>query len=256
MSNYRLEYLYNLVSKHSQYQILATPIRRLISEQSVKTHSRFEQERLNFILDRISPNEMTIADIGGNTGFFTFEFLYRGAKSALFIEGNNDHCAFVQEAVDALGWQDRVKVHPHYINFDSYLSIISVETCLLLNVLHHVGDDYGDQIRSIDLAKESIAKSLNRMALCTKNLVFQLGFNWKGNIHFPLFENGTKSEVIQFVESESKTNWIIKDVGIAEKSDTGIVYEDLNSTNIQRQDSLGEFLNRPLFILQSKLFDS
>ena len=41
---------------------------------------------------------------------------------------------------------------------------------------------------------------------------------------------------------------------IAEKTEDGLNYSDLNDRNIGRIDELGEFLNRPLFIMKSKSF--
>jgi SAM-dependent methyltransferase len=255
MNDNQLINLYNLTSKHSHYQVLAKPLRDHIPTDMLETHSRFEQERLEYILKHMPLNGISIADIGGNTGYFTLEFIDRGVKSALIIEGNQEHSAFVREAVNVLGWQDRVKVHPYYMKFEDDLSLVDVDVCLLLNVLHHVGDDYGDSAQSIESAKQNMLDSLSRMAQHTQFLIFQLGFNWKGSIDLPLFRNGTKKELIDFVESGTRDSWQINNVGIAETSSAGIVYNDLNSNNIQRQDSLGEFLNRPLFIMQSKLSD-
>lgn len=42
-------------------------------------------------------------------------------------------------------------------------------------------------------------------------------------------------------------------VGIAQRSEGGLIeYIELNDENIKRDDSLGEFLNRPIFVLKSK----
>ena len=41
---------------------------------------------------------------------------------------------------------------------------------------------------------------------------------------------------------------------MAQKKDAEIEYEDINEENNVRKDSLGEFLNRPLFIMKSKVF--
>ena len=82
-------------------------------------------------------------------------------------------------------------------------------------------------------------------------MVLQLGFNWKGKRDFGLFEKGTKREIINFVKKETSKNWNIIDIGIAEKKDNRIKYYDLNDINIERNDSIGEFLNRPIFILKS-----
>lgn len=254
MNNVKLINLYTSTSKHSHYQILASPLRELVPNHMLEICSRYEQERLDYILKHLKCTDITFADIGGNTGFFTLELLSRGAKSALFIEGNNAHSDFVNEAAIVLGWQDRVMVHPYYMTFEDDLSLIDVDVALLLNVLHHVGDDYGNQTQSIDTAKKNIIDSLLHLSKGTKFLVFQLGFNWKGNRELPLFEQGTKSEIIDFIKSETSNNWTIEHIGIAEKSSGRIIYNDVNSKNIRRQDSLGEFLNRPLFIMRSKLY--
>lgn len=87
-----------------------------------------------------------------------------------------------------------------------------------------------------------------------KYLAFQLGFNWKGDKKFPLFEKGTKSELIDFIEHGVPDCWSIQKIGIAERTIDTVAYKELNKDNIQRDDALGEFLNRPLFIMKSKLY--
>ena len=246
--------LYTRTSKHSHYQILATPLKKLIPNEMQKIRSRWEEERLHFILKHLPYKDITLADVGGNTGYFTLEFIHRGAKSALFIEGNHAHSSFVHESVYALGWQDKVKIYPSYMMFEDDLSLIDVDVTLLLNVLHHVGDDFGNQSQSINEAKNNILRSLFCLSYRTKFLVFQLGFNWKGNIEYPLFREGTKRELIDFVKYGTRDSWLIKYIGIAENSNDRVSYNELNSFNIKRQDSLGEFLNRPLFIMESKLY--
>ena len=122
----------------------------------------------------------------------------------------------------------------------------------MLNVLHHLGDDYGNSSLSLTKAKEDMFKQLNSLAMKTIYCVFQLGFNWKGDRNLCLFESGTKAELLDFVKQGIDTYWIIEKTGIAVKQKDKIIYEDLNKDNIQRDDSLGEFLNRPLFILKSR----
>jgi hypothetical protein len=115
-------------------------------------------------------------------------------------------------------------------------------------VLHHVGDDFGDSALDMATAKQQILDKLNWLSGFADTLVFQLGFCWKGNRKLLLFENGTKEEMIDFIEKGVKSTWNVQALGIAEKTE-GITYCKLTHENINRDDSLGEFLNRPLFIL-------
>jgi len=247
--------LYKKTSKHSNYQILPARLNQIINGSSLQIKSRFEKERLAYILSKISVQGKTILDIGGNTGFFSFELIDNGAVSVDYFEGNNDHADFVKAAAKILDEQ-KIVIHNSYFTFNNAelknLNF-SYDISLLLNVLHHYGYDYGNSEVKIHEAKEEIIKQLNLMSSKTKIVVFQLGFNWKGDKTKPLFENGTKSEMIKFVEDGTKSNWEILNIGIAEQVDKGIKYFDLDEKNIERNDKLGEFLNRPIFILKSKL---
>ena len=94
-------------------------------------------------------------------------------------------------------------------------------------------------------------KQLNCFAAKTDILVFQLGFNWKGDRSKPLFNNGIKAEMINFIQEGIKNTWKILHIGVAEGTKGSVVYSALNDRNIERDDNLGEFLNRPIFILKS-----
>lgn len=251
MSVQRLEELYSNTSKHSNYQVLASRLRQLLGTDTLQVNSRWEEERLAFITQHVDVSGQVVGDIGGNTGFFTFELIDRGAKEVFYFEGNGHHAKFVSEAASQLGLSGQVHVANDYFDFESGPSEIEnrMDVLLLLNVLHHVGDDYGDQVESIQRGREHIAQSLRNVAQCSRQLVFQLGFNWKGDRNLCLFEHGTKAELIEFVKSAVAGVWNIDQIGIAVGNDGKIAYRELDSDNIARDDSLGEFLNRPLFIL-------
>lgn len=246
--------LYSLNSKHSNYQVLARPLRALLAQDQLSISSRYETERLDYLLARHPVRGLRVADIGGNTGFFTLECAAAGAARVLYIEGNAAHAEFVALAASALHVDGVVDCRGAYLNFrDDAEFPEPVDMCLLLNVLHHLGDDYGDAALSRDAARQGMLASLAYMADKTRLLVFQLGFNWKGDRTLPLFEHGSKAELIEFIRQGSAADWDIVDIGIAERDAGGKVsYNELNNDNIARDDSLGEFLNRPLFVLRSK----
>jgi SAM-dependent methyltransferase len=241
---------YSQASKHSNYQILPEKLKKILGDK-VDTKSRYEAERLKFILSKINFQNKTVLDIGGNTGYFTFELVEAGAKKVHCYEGNKEHADFVELAAKALDLRDKVDVTAGYYTFDDS-NKASYDVILLFNVLHHVGDDYGNRDIDSKQAKPTILAQLNSLAKYTDELVFQLGFNWQGDVNKPLFENGTKQELIEYVRDGVQGSWDIVSIGIAEKQSDKIIYQELNDKNIERDDSMGEFLNRPIFILKSK----
>lgn len=243
----QLKEMYKAQSKHSNYQILPNMLREIVNQDNLKIHSRHEQERLKYILDNVDLTNKKILDVGGNSGYFTFEALSHKAKSVDYFEGNFEHSEFVKLSSEILNLQKVIKIKNEYFDFNS---AENYDVGFILNVLHHIGDDFGDMQISKKNALEKISKILNGIAEYVDILVFQLGFNWKGDRNLPLFENGTKQEMINFVNDSIKNKFKIINIGVAVSTSMGTCYENINEKNIERNDSLGEFLNRPIFILK------
>ncbi len=243
--------LYNRTSKHSNYQILFPALYAWLPRDRVNTHSRYEKERLDYILSKIDVRDKSFCDIGCNTGYFSFSLLDGGAKHGLLYEGNRTHAEFVTLAGEQLGWAEKLTVRDTYFDFQSCHGE-HVDLLLLLNVLHHVGDDY-DHAADAAQARQKILSTLNSLTPMADAMVFQLGFNWMGDRNKPLFSCGTKQEMIRYLAEGIKEHWQITAIGIAERQQGGtVVYNDLNDGNAARDDALGEFLNRPIFILKRR----
>lgn len=241
---------YHEAGKHANYQVLAPDVAALLEGRAIQVKTRWEKERMACISQTLPLAGKRILDIGGNTGFFSFEALRLGAKSVRYVEGTPAHARFVQLAAQALHCGKKLEIENTYYDFAAH-SPQRFDIVFLLNVLHHVGDDYGDPNVSKEKAKQTMLTQLNAMATQASWMVFQLGFNWKGNRLLPLFREGTKSEQIAFIRQGVTGCWHVQSVFVPVKHDGKVVYEPLDDTNIQRDDSLGEFLNRPLFFLQS-----
>jgi SAM-dependent methyltransferase len=235
--------------KHRGYHLLPERLNKLSKENINPKHVFYEKERLSFIKSRIDVTNKSILDIGCNTGYLLFDLLDSGAKKVTGYEGKPLCTEFLPKAIELLNEHERFVFHNMYFNFNTPLE--KFDAALLLNVLHHIGDDYGDRQLTIEKAKEGILNQLNSMANHTSILIYQMGFNWQGNIKTCLFENGTKAEMIEYMRNGTKGVWQIESIGIPEKNSNGIEYKELNENNIKRDDSLGEFLNRPLFVLRS-----
>lgn len=243
--------LYDVASKHSHYQILPTVLDPVLPRERLSMKSRHEKARLAYITSQFSVAGLHVADIGGNTGFFSFELLARYALRVDYYEGNKAHHDFVRAAAQQLGLGRRLHTFNRYVTFAPG-DLAPVDCTVLLNVLHHLGDDFGDASLNKEAAKQNILACLAALSRTSRFLIFQLGFNWKGDRHQPLFDHGTKAELIDFVTQGTSADWFINTIGIGEKSGETVAFKNLNRTNIARADALGEFLNRPIFLMQSK----
>lgn len=246
--------LYKKTSKHSQYQKIPEILADHIDTNEVSIHSRYEDERFAYVSSKMGFEGRTILDIGGNTGYFALRCAEEGARCVEYYDGNRDHAEFVKRAALLTGYDDRIIIHPQCYDF-SVPNKNQYDICLLMNVLHHVGDDFDDRIIEVSSARERIIDCLESMSRIAEIMVFQMGFNLQGDIRKPLFVNGTKQEMIDYVKDNCSECWDILFIGIAEKRKQVVRYFDLNDVNSGRDDLLGEFLNRPMFIMKSRHFD-
>lgn len=237
--------------KHIGYHILPERLNALVTGTPHQNRYTFrEPERLAFFREHVEFEGRTVLDIGCNIGYFLFSLLDLGAKRVIGYEGKPSCCRYLQQAIQALGEDDRFELHDEYFRFDAVAERSDV--ALLLNVLHHLGDDYGSKDLSVDAARQGMLRQLNGLSHSASTLVFQMGFNWKGDRHACLFKHGTKAEMIDFIAQGTAADWSIDAIGIPQRVDGGVRYMAPSPDNIARDDALGEFLNRPLFILRSR----
>lgn len=239
--------------KHIGYHILPERFNSLIAgTEHENKYAYYEKERFAFFKDNVQFLGAKIIDIGCNTGYFLFGALDSGAKEVTGYEGKKSCGDFLEQAVLLLSDKNNFIVNNHYYQFDDASEKYDIG--LLLNVIHHTGDDYHSDKTDIDEAKENMLKQVNLLSHQIGILIFQMGYNWKGNRNLCLFPNGTKSEMIEFIQQGTLGYWDVTCIGIPEKQDGVVRYKKPNDKNIKRNDALGEFLNRPVFILKSRQF--
>ena len=244
----QLTQLIKAQSKHSEYQFLH-PLLTDALDLDYQPAGKHEMQRQAYMQAHVSVAGKTVLDIGANTGFFSLAALQAGASNVVCVEGNTQHAQFMQACAQILNLSDRMEVRNEYHNFVKETKT-HFDVTLCLNVLHHLGDDFGNATLGREEAKQQMIQALNHLASQTKILWFQLGFNWKGDRHAPLFENGLKSELIEFVTNHTSDHWHIQKIAVVHP-DT-LAYVDATGSMLDRFDQLGEFLNRPLFLMESK----
>jgi SAM-dependent methyltransferase len=234
--------------KHGDYQLLHPWLEGAVAP-GYRPAGKHEAARQAFMRARLPLQGLRVLDIGANTGYFSFGALEAGAAHVTAFEGHRAHAAFVAQAARALGLADRLTVHHDLFDFQRPLRA-RVDVALCLNVLHHLGDDFGPRPEGRDAALAAMARALAALAGTADRCWFQLGFNWKGDRRLPLFEHGTKAELIGFVEQACAGVWALDAVALYDPSCGA--YADRCDALMARRDELGEFLNRPLFLLRRR----
>lgn len=248
--------LYAAQSKHSGYQLLHPRIRHLLGVQADRPYGRHEPERQRCFEGALSFRGARVLDIGANTGYFSLSALEAGARSVCSVEGNPTHAQFIAATAAALGLDDRLQVEHRYHDFVPAPER-NFDLTLCLNVVHHLGDDFGDRSLCLEHARERMCSAVNALASQSRALLLQVGFNWKGNAAWPLFEGGQKAAMIEFIRQGTASHWAVEAVFVAQPlpgsdaTERLVEYVPLDERNVARDDRLGEFLNRPVFCMRA-----
>jgi SAM-dependent methyltransferase len=244
-----LDALYQRHSKHSSYQQVHPLLAPLLGRPGDLPVGKLEAQRQRFFASQVGYAGARVLDIGANTGYFSFAAIASGAATVQCYEGNADHAEFIRAGAGALGLADRLQVQARYFEFQAGLAP-RYDIVLCLNVLHHLGDDFGDRSLAVEPARQRMLACLNGLADATSTLILQLGFNWKGDVRHPLFDGGEKAAQLAFVEQGTRGAWSLAAVAVPDPSTRE--YEPLSPHNLARNDAVGEFMNRPLFVLRSR----
>ncbi len=238
--------------KHIGYHILPERLNVLVAGTELENcYTFWERERWACFREQIDFHGKSVLDVGCNIGYFLMSALDAGATRVTGYEGKTSCTEFLARAIHDLGEEERFTLLDRYYQFDDGTEAGHYDVALLLNVLHHLGHDYGDGQIAKDAAKARMLEQLNGLSHRVDTLIFQLGFNWKGDRNSCLFEHGTKAEMIDFVTRGISGHWMVQAIGVAERVEGGVRYAPLSATNISRVDAMGEFLNRPIFVLRS-----
>lgn len=247
MTSSDLRALYDAHSKHSSYQLIHPSLLPLLGDASGLPAGKLEAQRQRYFERAVAMDGRTVLDIGANTGYFSFAALQSGARRVRSQEGNAAHARFIEAAAQALGVADRLSVVPAYFDFEPRADE-RFDVALCLNVVHHLADDFGDSGLTIAQARDQMLVAINAMTAWTRTLVLQVGFNWKGDRHRPLFDGGEKASLIDWVRAGTASHWRIDDIVVADPRFDG-EFRPVDAVNLPRNDAVGEFMNRPLFVM-------
>lgn len=212
-----------------------------------------DKQRADFMFRQHDVSGQRVLDIGANQGFLTIEAALRGAERVDAFESNDVDSAFLSQAASHLTGLEKVTAHP--VNYDFDRSNDDRWNCVIcLNVLHHIGRYFDSHIQDLGEAKALMGQHLKRLLSPGACVWLQLGYNWQGNTQRPIFPNGTKQEMTDFVAELIEPYANLAVIGIYNhqtQSYEVVSNEDRGHGLWRRVEGLGEFGNRPLYLIQS-----
>jgi SAM-dependent methyltransferase len=212
-----------------------------------------DKERAAFMFDHQSSAGKSVLDIGANQGYMSIEAALRGARRVDAFESNAVDGAFLSQLSQRFVALQAVSAQTLNYEFEQDNNG-RWDQVICLNVLHHVGRYFDGHVQDLSEAKTLMAEYLRRLLTPCGAVWLQLGFNWQGNTHQPMFMQGTKQEMTAFVRQMVGQHAKISTIGIynPERQAYDEVTEgDWEHPLWQRIDGLGEFANRPLYLIES-----
>lgn len=253
--NYKSEDIRKIILKQDYQSIppFVIPIlEQFLGGELLEVESKsktLDKQRYQFMRDIFRSINGRILDIGANSGYFSLGYCVDDNCIVDAFEGEIVYVEYLKMMSDILNLDDRLRVYGENYNFQQKPTQ-KYDLTLCLNVLHHIGRYFDGEINCAEDAKLRMTEYLSNLAESSSHLFFQIGFNWKGDMRLPIFKNGSKNEMIEYVSEVSQSSWSIERIGIFDPSLND--YVEPKESDMLRNDAIGEFANRPLFFMKSK----
>lgn len=265
-------------SKHSHYQNIPQFVKEAMEySETIDENWRGDTARYKHILDVVNfSKNLKIGDIGANTGFFSLSLAHRFPNiEVTAYEGNPNHVRFIELIRNAFELKN-LFMKNEYIDFEGISYLGNQDLLLNLNVLHHAGVDFDkDKIGSVDKLFNFAVSYLSKLKEHTKEIIFQMGYNWGGDKTKPIVNLQDDLGKIKYsAELFIQSGWKITNIALCGKRDEVISYRNLPSELIEylnkgindskmedelknsilsvKPEMLSEFYRRPIFILKRK----
>lgn len=265
-----LRELYAETSKHGQYQTIPDRLAALLGIQfEVNEEWRGDRPRYPLIKEFIQESACrSVLDVGANTGFFALSLA--GDLPHLSVKAcelNKTHARIIELLARVGGYQVAVTDQPADL---AHAGGFGLHDCALhLNILHHAGHDFDAiHVKDRDAYRSYAVAYLQAFRGTARRMVYQMGYNWKGDKTLPLIPKEDQAGKVRFtLDLFAASGWAVEGVAFARKG-TGaypIEYERfapdaLHQDDVQLQAWLteryadgvwSEFYQRPLWFCRS-----
>lgn len=202
--------------KHGVYQQLPDFLSRDFGVRApVDERWRGDRSRLDYLRTRLNFQGLHVVDIGANTGFFSLTLAHDDRAQVTSREPDPANHDFLQ-AVRRHYALAQLQLSDAPVTVDTVADLPSSDVVLLLNVLHHAGDDFDrDRVPTPDALAEYMTEYLTRLARTTRRMVYQLGYNWCGNKATPLMPVREPYAMLRYLAPIfQKSDWQIEHVAL------------------------------------------
>jgi SAM-dependent methyltransferase len=179
--------LWHSTGKHGVYQQLPDFLSADFGVKApVDERWRGDRTRLDYLRTRMDFKGLRVTDIGANTGFFSLTLAHDLGAQVTAIEPDPANRDFLREVARAYDLSE-MGVSDDPVTLSTVGQLPTADMVLLLNVLHHAGDDFDSTVvRTREDMPGYLTQYLTALAGTTRRMVFQLGYNWHGNKATPL----------------------------------------------------------------------
>jgi hypothetical protein len=167
------------------------------------------RERLDAIVKILNGRDLgKIADLGGYSGFFSMSLVDAGlAKAAIVYDINAETLRAGQIVAEQMQLQDKVRFVEQPVSLDFVKQMDSVDSVLCLNLLHHAGSLFDNEIVRRDgwesYANEWLAVLRNKCRFA----VLSIGF--KGNSKPVCWNVSRPLRPRRFIEIARRAGWSV-----------------------------------------------
>ena len=244
---------FNLESKHSQYQRFP----EFIGDQPPPNNIfwRDDRPRLALLHREIDFGHLeTLLEVGSNIGYFGLSLKHDHPHLKIyFYEIDQAMRELSRDLAEMVGLTDC------YFFADAFDSSTEntpdADLLLCMNVLHHIGRDYGPEMAP-EAVKSQVQEELSFIRSKCRQLAFQIGMNWGGNKKTPIWPQGNEKDYVCEVH-EMLGSAGFGDIRLfsAVRTDDMVQYVEADtaqagelSLNTLENGLVGEFYKRPIFL--------